>query len=97
MIIRHKLTKCPRSIVVNHLRQKLKGQKVAISCVYCSYKDQAIQTPTSLIASILYQILAITKFISDELRALYEHHELNKTRPTLEELFTELQASVRCY
>ena len=80
---------------MNHLRGKFKGPKVAISCVYCSYKDQAIQTPTSLIASILYQILTITKFISDDLRALYERHELNKTRPTLKELSTELQASVR--
>ena len=95
MIIRHKLTECPRSIAVDHLRGKFKGQKVAISCVYCSYKDQAIQTPTSLIASILYQILTITKFVSDDLRALYERHELNKTRPTLKELSTELQASVR--
>ena len=68
---------------------------MAISCVYCSYKDQAIQTPTSLIASILYQTLTVTKFISDNLRALYERHELNKTRPTLEELSAELQASVR--
>ena len=84
----------PRSIAVDHLRGKLEGQEVAISCVYCSYKDQAIQTPTSLVASILYQILTITMFISDNLRALYERHELKKTRPTLEELFAELQASV---
>ena len=90
----HKLTNCPRSIAVDHLRRKLKGQEVAISCVYCSYKDQAIQTPTSLVASILYQILTRTIFISDDLRLLYKRHEQNKTRPTLEELFVELQASV---
>ena len=94
-MIKRKLTKCPRSIAVDHLRGKLKGQKVAISCVYCSYKDQAIQTPTSLIASILYQILTITKFISNDLRALCERHRQNKTRPTLKELSAELQASVR--
>ena len=54
-----------------------------------------MQTPTSLIASILYHILTITKLISNDLRTLYEHHELNKTRPTLKEFFAELQASVQ--
>ena len=95
MIIRHKLTECPRSLVVDRLRQKFESQKVAVSCVYCSYKDEATQTPTRVIASILYQILTITKSLSDDLRALYERHKLNKTRPTLEELSVELQASVR--
>ncbi len=33
--------------------------------------------------------------VSDDLRALYEHHELNKTRPTVEELAVQLQAYVR--
>ena len=80
---------------MDHLRGEFQSQKVVISCVYCSYKDQALQTPTSLIASILYQILTITKFISDDLRALYERHELKKTRPRLEELFAELQACVQ--
>lgn len=95
MIIRHTLIECPRSIVVDYLRQNFEGRKVAISCVYCSYKDEAIQTPTRVIASILYQILAVTKFISDDLHALYERHGLNKTRPTLTELSAEFQASVR--
>ena len=95
MIIRYTLTECPRSIVVDHLRQNFEGRKIAISCVYCSYKDQAVQTSTSLIASVLYQILTITKSVSDDLRALYERHELHKTRPTVKELSAELHASVR--
>lgn len=33
--------------------------------------------------------------VSDDLRALYEHHELHKTRPTVEELSVQLQAHVR--
>ena len=94
MTIRHKLTKCPRSIVVDHLSKILEGPSVAISWVYCSYKDEAIQTPTSLIASILQQILKRTMVISDDLRALYERHEPHDTRPTVEELSLQLQASV---
>ena len=94
MIIRHKLTKCPRSTVVDHLSRRVKGPRVAISCVYCSYKDEAIQTPTSLIASVLQQVLRKRMVVSDDLRTLYERHELNKTRPTVKELSVQLQASV---
>ena len=79
---------------MDHLGKIVAGPRVAISCVYCSYKDEAIQTPSSLMASILHQILSKTMPVSDDLRALYDHHELKKTRPTVEELSVQLQAYV---
>ena len=69
--------------------------EVSISCVYFSYKDEAKQTPANLIASVLQQILTKTKTVSDDLRALYEHHEPNNTRPTVVEMSVQLQAYVR--
>lgn len=68
--------------------------RVAVSYVYCSYKDEANQTPANLIASILQQILTNLPSVSDGLRALYDHHEPKNTRPTIEELSVQLQAYV---
>ena len=66
--------------------------RVAVSYVYCSYKDEAKQTPANLIASILQQILTNPTSVSDGLRALYEHHGPNNISPTVEELSGQLQA-----
>ncbi|KAK0507966.1 hypothetical protein JMJ35_009855 [Cladonia borealis] len=81
------------SIVVDHLESIV--AEVSISCVYFSYKDEAKQTPANLIASILQQILTKTKIVSDDIRALYEHHNPNNTMPTVAELSVQLQAYVR--
>ena len=70
------------------------GAREMISYVYCSYKDDATQNPTSLIASILQQILRKPIAVSDGLRALYDHYELKNIRPTIEELSAQLQAYV---
>ena len=77
---------------MEHLEQIDPG--AAISYVYCSYKDEANQTPANLFASILQQILTTPPSVSDGLRALYDHHEPKHTRPTIEELSVQLQAYV---
>ena len=80
---------------MDHLERIVAGPRVAVSYVYCSYKDEANQTPTCLIGSILQQILTGTMAVTDDLRTLYEHHEPSKTGPTIEELSVQLQAYVR--
>ena len=79
---------------MDRLEQIYESRKVSISYVYCSYKYEAIQTPANMIASILQQILTKSTFVSDGLRALYDHHEPKKTGPTIEELSVQLQAYV---
>ena len=92
IMTRHKLTDI-RSIVVDHLRSIV--AEISICCVYFSYKDEAKQTPANLIASILQQILTKSKVVSDDMRALYEHHKANNIMPTVAELTVQLQAYVR--
>ena len=71
------------------------GPREVISYVYCSYKDEATQNPSSLIASILQQILRKGIAVSDDLRALYDHYQLKNIGPTIDELSEQLQAYVR--
>ena len=79
---------------MHHLEGRFKGSREAISYAYCSYKNEATQNPTSLIASILQQILRKPMAVSDDLRALYDQYELKNIRPTIEELSVQLQAYV---
>jgi hypothetical protein len=87
-----------RSIVVKHLQTVFKDDDtVAITFIYLNYKEQHEQTVPNLIASLLKQIVQDRPTISNNVKALYEHHRLRNTCPILEELTEALKLEFRTY
>ena len=83
-----------RSIVVYHLQKIFKGDNVAVACIYCNYKKQIEQTVSNLVASLLKQIVQDRYGASDNVKSLYELHNHQSTRPTLDELTTALKSKI---
>ena len=85
-----------RSIVVNHLQTlSEENDSVATTCIYCNYKEQAEQTVPNLVASLLRQIVQGRRAISDHVKSLFERHQLQSTRPTLDQLTDVLISEIR--
>ena len=63
-----------------------------------NYKEQhkEQQSPADLIGSLWQQLLQRQTDISDEVRALFEKHRREKTRPTVSQLLTLLQSESSC-
>ena len=62
------------SLVVEHLRTHFREQNVPILCMYLNHKEQNTQTPQTLIASLLKQLVQYRNyaFCSDELVERYK-------------------------
>src|SRR3984957_13301862 len=85
-----------RSIVVNQLETlSEENDSVATTCIYCNYKEQAEQTVPNLVASLLRQIVQGRRAISDDVKSLFERHQRQSTRPTLDQLTDVLVSEIR--
>src|ERR1700722_2684988 len=85
-----------RSIVVNHLRTlSAENDSVATTFIYCNYKEQAEQTVSNLVASLLRQIVQGRRAISDDVKSFFERHQRQTSRPTLDQLQDVLISEIR--
>ena len=92
------LTLHTRSIVVDCLQDKFKGENVAITCIYFSYKGQTTQTISELVASLLKQLVQDGPNASDHIKKFYrDHHEARKIRPKLADLLKALKSEIGTY
>lgn len=67
------------SIVINHLEHQLRD-KAALAWIYCDYNEQQQQDASSLVSSILRQLVQKDSEITDEIRDLYT---AGRGRPSL--------------
>jgi hypothetical protein len=67
---------------------------VAIVYIYCNYKEQALQTPSNLIASLLKQLIQDHPAAYEHVKPIYKHHNDRRTRPTFEEFRQALQSEM---
>src|SRR3984957_11857169 len=87
-----------RSIVVNHLQTlSEENDSVATTFLYCNYKEQAEQTVSNLVATLLKQIIQDRRAISDHVKSFYERHHRREARPTLDQLTEVLISEIRTY
>jgi len=85
------------SIVVDHLRTFFQDPKVAITCIYCNYKEQTTQTVSNLIASLLKQMVQDSSTLSEGVKEFYDHHQKRDTHPTLENFTEMLEEEIGMY
>ncbi|RSL97643.1 hypothetical protein CDV31_012921 [Fusarium ambrosium] len=74
------------SMVIEWLRSQHQGTRAAVIYLYCSYKEEGVQTPREMIGSLLKQVVQHKAALPDGLRHLYDKHAQGKTPPKLEEL-----------
>src|ERR1700722_4460606 len=85
-----------RSIVVNHLQTlSEENDSMATTFIYFNYKEQAEQTVSNLVASLLRQIVQGRRAISDDVKSFFERHRRQSARPTLDQLKDVLISEIR--
>ena len=85
------------AIVINYLWKHVQNKDIGVAYIYCNYKTQADQTATKLAAVILKQLIQERPSIAEPVVNLYDRHADRKTRPSLEEILTALQAVISNY
>jgi hypothetical protein len=86
-----------RSIVVDHLQRHFNGSDIAVMCIYCNYKEQAVQTVPNLISSLLKQLVQDRSALSHNIKSFCKYHQDRDTRPTLDEFLKMLGFEIGTY
>lgn len=85
------------AIAVDHLLKTVQTADVGVTYLYCNYKRQAEHTTPNLLAAILKQLVQDRPSIAQSLSGLYDHHQVQKTRLSLEEIVSILRLVLRNY
>jgi hypothetical protein len=82
------------AIAIDHI-MAFKGNSVGLSYIFCNYKAE--QTTISLLAAILKQLVRSQPTIIEPISGLYKTHKTQGTRPSLEEIYSTLQALMKTF
>jgi hypothetical protein len=83
------------SIVIDYLRTKFQNDaSVGIAYLYCDFRRQQEQKPVDLLSSLLKQFVQEQSFPPQNVKALYEHHNNKRTRPSVNEISKTLHSVV---
>ncbi|RHZ64367.1 hypothetical protein CDV55_104908 [Aspergillus turcosus] len=86
------------SVVVDELEARFGNDRdVGIAYIFCSFenRDDQIQNPASLLASLLRQLAQSRVKMPDSIVALYDKHRLKGTRPSFNETSKALRLVVQ--
>jgi Cdc6-like AAA superfamily ATPase len=85
------------AIAVDHLQKTVQSADVGVAYIYCNYTRQADQTTSSLLAAMLKQLVQDRPSIAKPVSSLYDHHEVPRTRPSVEETLGALRSVLADY
>jgi hypothetical protein len=63
-------------------------------CIYCNYKEQSRQTVSSLVTSLLRQLVQDHSTVYNKVKTLYKNHENRGTRPAFQQFLEALQSAM---
>jgi hypothetical protein len=82
-----------RSIIVDHLRNHLQSDGVAVAAAYLNHKESEVQSPSSILAGLWWQLVS-ERPISAAVQKLYQKHQKQRTRPSLAEVCDIVRSTV---
>ncbi|RYP78164.1 hypothetical protein DL769_003245 [Monosporascus sp. CRB-8-3] len=85
------------SMVIDWLQNQHQDTHAAVIYLYCSYKEEEVQTPQNMIGSLLKQIIQHRAALPADVRGLYNKHHRKKTYPKLDELARLLVGEIKTY
>jgi Cdc6-like AAA superfamily ATPase len=85
------------AIVIHHLQTKFRNKTIGIAYVYCSFQRQHEQKPGDLLASLLKQLSHSQPSCPPCVQDLYDQHQKDRTRPSLDEISRTLRSVITMY
>ena len=80
-------------MVIDHLEQEQKGEKIGVAYVYCVY-NSLNQTTTCFLGSLLQQFVTQSGTVSPDIKSCHMNHARRGTRPSLSETARLLRSQV---
>lgn len=80
------------AIVVDYLCGMAGCENIGVAYLFCSYKAQADQSPSSLLAALLKQLVQSRPDIAAPVIHIYEHGLKQRSRLSVDEIFAALQS-----
>ncbi|KAJ7270957.1 hypothetical protein C8J57DRAFT_295004 [Mycena rebaudengoi] len=84
------------SIVVDYLRNELQDNNTGVAAAYLNHKESDTQSPSNVLAGLWWQLTA-ERPISPTVQQLYEKHQNQRTRPSLDEVRSILAVTTAEY
>ncbi|KAJ7270955.1 ankyrin repeat-containing domain protein [Mycena rebaudengoi] len=84
------------SIVVDYLRNELQGNDTGVAVAYLNHKESDAQSPSNVLAGLWWQLVA-ERPTSPMVQQLYEKHQNQRTRPSLDEVREIFRSTVAAY
>lgn len=85
------------AMAIDYIHQNVQSDAHGLAYLYCNYKTQADYNTTSLLATLLKQLLQARPSIPESMSRLCESHSRKGTRPSLEEVFDTLRSVLKTY
>jgi hypothetical protein len=80
------------AIAIDYLYNETSCDNIGVAYLFCTYNAQTDQSAQSLLAALLKQLVQSRLDIATSVTHIYEHHLKEKTRPSLNEIFGNLQS-----
>ena len=77
------------AITIEHLCRTAQAD-IGLAYLFCNYKSQVDQSEHGLLSALLKQLVQSRVDITAPVTHLYDHHSKQKSRPSLDEIFTAL-------
>ncbi|KAK0438150.1 uncharacterized protein EV420DRAFT_1280272 [Desarmillaria tabescens] len=85
------------SLIVDYLRPLVAQKNMAVLCVFCDYRNAGAQTVTSIIRSLLKQLIPIDAGLYSSIESLYEKCHNDQIDPSLDDLEAHLSTQLKKY
>ena len=82
------------SLVIDDLKETHRAGNSGVSYIYCDYRMQQEQTLSTLVASLLKQVLQQQQVITTNVKEACQGHMWADTRPTFQEMLNMLQTAM---
>ncbi|KAJ7291476.1 hypothetical protein C8J57DRAFT_1491957 [Mycena rebaudengoi] len=81
------------SIIVEYLRNHLQSDGVAVAAAYLNHKESEVQSPSNILADLWWQLVS-ERPISASVQKLYQKHQKQRTRPSLDEVCNIVHSTI---
>ncbi|EGN97633.1 hypothetical protein SERLA73DRAFT_30563, partial [Serpula lacrymans var. lacrymans S7.3] len=85
------------SFIIDHLIKHHRSHDVAVLFIYCNYKEQAQQSVSHLVASLLKQLVQDFPPTFHRVQSQYESRQEQRLSPTLEDVHSTLLAEIKTF
>ncbi|OTB05176.1 hypothetical protein M426DRAFT_31693, partial [Hypoxylon sp. CI-4A] len=85
------------SIVIEDLKRFVQKDTIAIAYLYCNFRRADYQRIENILSSLLQQLVQNLSSLPSDVQNLYQSHQMNRTRPTLNDISKNIHSIVPRY